>query len=514
MKKISIISIIILLGSLLLTSCNDFLDETPDNRAQLDSEEKITSLLVSAYPRNSSAYVLEAASDNMDENVGTKWSNDLLLEAYYNWKTDYESGNDRIENIWGTGYKAVATANHALEAIERMGNPASLNAQKGEALIARAYGHFYLSEVFCLAYGKNSNKDLGIPYADKPETEVNPHYERGTMEQLYERINADIEAALPLINDNLHKVPKYHFNKKAAYAFAARFNLFYRKYDKAIEYANVVLGENPRSVLRDWPALNLLPTGNNNMVSDAYIDVNSPANLLIISTTSAWGARYRGALRYSHNSYISRTETLQSPGPWGTGSNINVKISNFNNNPSTVMRKIEQYWEVLDPIKGTGYAHVLQVLFSTDETLLCRAEAYALKKEYVKAFEDINTFMGVFTKIGSYDFDKVVKYYNDLEYYKPDAPTVKKKLNADFDIEAGTQESLIHCILHLRRIAFVHEGLRFADIKRYGIEIQRRQINGTDDLEGITDQMLKDDPRRALQLPPAVVAAGLQENPR
>ena len=33
-----------------ITSCSDFLDEMPDNRTELTTEESITKVLVSAYP--------------------------------------------------------------------------------------------------------------------------------------------------------------------------------------------------------------------------------------------------------------------------------------------------------------------------------------------------------------------------------------------------------------------------------------------------------------------------------
>lgn len=39
--------------SLTVSSCNDFLDEMPDNRTELDTPEKITKLLVTAYPTTS-----------------------------------------------------------------------------------------------------------------------------------------------------------------------------------------------------------------------------------------------------------------------------------------------------------------------------------------------------------------------------------------------------------------------------------------------------------------------------
>ena len=33
-----------------ITSCSDFLDEMPDNRTELNTDQKIAKLLVSAYP--------------------------------------------------------------------------------------------------------------------------------------------------------------------------------------------------------------------------------------------------------------------------------------------------------------------------------------------------------------------------------------------------------------------------------------------------------------------------------
>lgn len=51
----------------LCTSCSDYLDKMPDNRATVDTEEKITSLLVSAYPNSHYALIAEMSSDNTDK---------------------------------------------------------------------------------------------------------------------------------------------------------------------------------------------------------------------------------------------------------------------------------------------------------------------------------------------------------------------------------------------------------------------------------------------------------------
>ncbi|MEO4962483.1 RagB/SusD family nutrient uptake outer membrane protein, partial [Bacteroides thetaiotaomicron] len=70
----------------------------------------------------------------------------------------------------------------------------------------------------------------------------------------------------------------------------------------------------------------------------------------------------------------------------------------------------------------------------------------------------------------------------------------------------------IHCILHMRRIATLHEGLRWPDIKRYGIVIYRRSIANNNIV--VTDEMPVNDARRAMQIPKSVVLAGMQPNPR
>ena len=67
------------------------------------------------------------------------------------------------------------------------------------------------------------------------------------------------------------------------------------------------------------------------------------------------------------------------------------------------------------------------------------------------------------------------------------------------------------------------QGLRWFDIKRYGIEIWRRTLQ-PDPKAGQYDAAFKpyrlddvltvDDPRRAMQIPQDVISAGFKANPR
>ena len=62
----------------------------------------------------------------------------------------------------------------ALNAIEEKGNPASLDPQRGEALVCRAYCHFMLANIFCNAYDTHASQSLGVPYMEEVETTVSP----------------------------------------------------------------------------------------------------------------------------------------------------------------------------------------------------------------------------------------------------------------------------------------------------------------------------------------------------
>ena len=219
---------ILLAGSLFaLASCNDFLDTIPDDRTEIDSEQKITNILVSAYPEVSTILISELASDNAKDNGALYDIYGQIQRDAYLWNDMTSEDTDAPKYIWDAHYNAICSANQALHAIELMGNPENLNPQKGEALLCRAYAHFQLANLFCMPYNpQTADQELGIPYTTVPETEVMPDgIERGTLSQVYENINRDIEEGLPLINDEVYSVPKYHFNKRASYAFAARFNL-------------------------------------------------------------------------------------------------------------------------------------------------------------------------------------------------------------------------------------------------------------------------------------------------
>lgn len=520
-----IIASSLLISALAFTSCEDFLDTVPDNRTDIDSEAKLTSLLVTAYPQAYPVVMYEMASDNTTDNGSLYDVESQSTEQAYLWQDITDTDTDCPQGIWDNCYSAIAASNHVLEAIETsFGESKTISAQKGEALITRAYAHFILANTFCVAYNPaTAESQMGIPYATEPEKTVKPHYERGTLAETYRKIAEDIEAALPLIDDNLYKVSKYHFNKKAAYAFAARFYLFYvqpdkSNYEKVITYANQVLSSDPKQdIHKYWPEMGKFEDLANK--ADAYIDASSPANLLIIPVYSSWPyiyGPYNLNKRYGMSREITSYETLWADGPWGSSGNTTFEYMNGSDQKFCFF-KYNMYFEYTDKVNGIGYRHAVLVPFTTNETLICRAEAHAMKAQpdYAKAVSDINSWTAAIDKKGlkKLTLDDIVKFYKEMEstpiiVETAKQRTVKRTLNPVLPFVDESQENLIHCILQMRRIEGIHDGLRWLDIKRYGIEYSHIR-------EGLApDQLLKDDPRRAIQLPFDVINAGLPANPR
>lgn len=537
---------------LLAASCDDYLDKLPDNRTDVDNESKVKDLLVSAYPTTHYAVITELMSDNTDENVGASYTsyNQLQREAAQ-WKDITFENQDSPFLLWNACYHAIACANEALEAIDKLGNPESLAPSRGEALVCRAYNHWVLTNVFTKGYSpRTSTTDLGVPYMKTVETTVNPHYDRGTVAEDYEQMAADLEEGIPLLTDAAYSVPAYHFTKKAAEAFAARFYLYYvqpdgSNYDKVIQYARDVLTSNPLSMLKDWEALGKL-SPENNIRANKFIDAEEPSNLLLYTTSSLWSRMYGPyhlGEQYCHNTLISNYETnkagdQKSPQHyytlWGASYRLKYGITLYSETPKVVMEKIAEYFEYTDKINGVGYTREMFPALLADECMLNMVEAYVMKKDYDNALANLNIWLKNFTYLtddvtmkdiedvyGEYVppqtlQDQLNNKYTGMPYYEPYAPTPKKRLHPDFTVEPGDQEYFIHCLLHCRRILTLHEGLRWFDVKRYGIVIYRRTVQQTGNrfYSLVTDSMTVDDPRRAVQLPQSVINAGMEANPR
>lgn len=525
MKPFSILSLGVTLV-LSMTSCNTFLDANPySTLVEPDNGSKIEKLLGAAYSTSSIAYLTELSSDNIqDDGVYNPYTNQFCEGAAY-WTNIVNSDGlyDAPYLIWEKTYYAIAHANEALQDIEAIGDSQErLLGAKGEALVARAYGHFCLSNLFCLPYDPaTSEKDPGVPYIKSRVVNLQPNYPRGTMAETYKQIAEDLEAGIPLLEKSSNytdQEKKFHFTASSAQAFAARFYLYYQQWDKAIEYADKVLGSNPKLVLRNWKAFYSIPRTDASFAL-AYYDTNNPANLLTLPIKSYYpwlitgGTTYYNT-RFTQSQELTLTETLFTKNIWGTKDPYWFQpfIYTEGNINKTVQPKL--------PTFPSSSIQTMETPFTTDEILLVRAEAklHLGSSQYASAIADMNLWTENYLNDGengkrqkSFTQQEIVDFYSSLPIDSEKKASLRKAFNPHFTIASDVENALLQHLLQCRRILTMHEGLRWQDIKRFGIPIYRRLNDGNRYV--VQDKLPGRDPRHAIQLPSQSTKGAITPNP-
>ncbi len=546
-----------------LSSCKDFLDKVPDTRVYLVNLDQLQQLLVTGYSDSNYALVGELSSDNVIDNNspsddGVRYHLGFYSQAdeqVYAWEdVDLDiSSSDTPSGIWNGCYGAIAVANAVLEKTDEFeatgmieGEPISaadqarMDAIKGEAYMIRAYHHFILAQIFCMPYrGEAISKTLpGIPYTTVPEKELDPKYDRGTLQETYEQIEDDLENGLKYITDEYYQVPKNHFNVASSYSFAARFYLTKREYDKVVECVNASFkGGDPSTMLNDgWWQDDFYYISD---IGRYFTSIERPSNLQLFTNYSTWWRRFLG-YRFTCNRDAKRG-TIQGPGPsWARCQYQNTKTKEkfammpcFNGVCGSAGGQeygayfagncFEQF-EYTDKISGIGYCHEIRPEFTVEENLLMRAEAnlflgnidaafddlYIWNQEHLSEDESRNYNHVQLTK------DQILNFYS--YYSNPDRKDPGYNIVMKFNIDevcpsdkyhmTNEIEPYMQCVQHFRRIQMVHLGNRWFDIKRFGFSIKHKM--GIEDI--YTLETL--DPRYAIQIPNEVIGAGLEPNPR
>lgn len=117
---------------------------------------------------------------------------------------------------------------------------------------------------------------------------------------------------------------------------------------------------------------------------------------MLLTANSSWPyvqGPYAIGLRYGSAYDIMLNEIL--PGPWGGYNKLNMANGIWGFEQKYSLPKLLGYFEYTDKTAGIGYLHLVNVAFSTDELLLCRAEAKLLKtpQDIDGAVADINILL-------------------------------------------------------------------------------------------------------------------------
>jgi len=494
MKNIKIALSLVLLVS--ISSCDEFLSEVPDNRTQINTPEKISELLVTAYPDRTYMAIAETMSDNVFDSALP--GSDLNNTQSYNWEMQTQFDEDTEAGFWNSSYQAIAAANQALVAIDELGNPTSLNPQKGEALIARAYSHFMLVQLWANRYNPaTAATDLGVPYITKPEGALLVKYKRNTVKEVFDFIEQDLTEGLKYVTNN-YKEPKYHFNVEATKAFASRFYLIKGDWDKVLEFSKG-LGLKP-TTLRDYSAFNAVAFA---QMPIEYSKAEQATNLLVAYPGSIWSRSYTNRFTLSGNKVdlILGKETSLFDKAW-----LIRAAGQYKGGQTVLVPKLYEYFKYTNLTSGVGEPYTSTVLFSNDEFFLNRIEAHVMKNQITEANSELEYFLATRTSGYNPATDQLTE-----EKVVAKFPVIANEFTPFYTL-TSVQASYIKAIAEARRRDFLHEGVRWFDIKRFNLVVE----HDTYEFGKVSrhNVLAKDDKRRALQIPVRASDNGIELNPR
>ncbi|MEL7003578.1 MAG: RagB/SusD family nutrient uptake outer membrane protein [Bacteroidota bacterium] len=487
-----------LFGALLITvaSCSDFLDEVPDNRVELDDLDKAGQLVTNAYSNASYAF-----TDWMSDNVGFTTGTNLRVShlEMYNWE-DVSTGpneQDTPDFYWFQTYNAIAHANEVLATIDDL--PAESeeereqrDAIKGEALLARAYGHFMLVNLFGEQFGTGSNTGPGVPYITEPETTFIGTYERASVRRVYDNVEEDLLDGLDLISDNfLLNSGKYHFNRNAALAFASRFYLFKGDFIRCLDFSNQLLGSDPSTFVRDLTSEEFRNASSSIQgYPQLYSSPNLPSNLMLMRKISLV-QRLDFAFGPDRNFYSD----LYGARPFAGSTDRRENPAFLKGDNALFPVRYQNLFERSSLNSNVGTPYHIAIAFSGEEVLLNRIEANIIQNNLDEAIADLQILTD-----GRYDGGETTITMELLRAF----------FGAESEPEFTDQLILLNYMLLERRKEFIAQGLRWFDIKRYGISVEHVL---RDEISVI--RLAADDPRKVLQIPQsAVEVGGLEPNPR
>jgi len=247
MKKINILFAV--LGIVLLSSCEGFLDVKPSNSAA--SETSITTVADAKVAINGLMRKM-TSSDYYGRNFlmyGDAKGGDFAissqgrgLDALYVF--NHSATSNSYSGYWSQIYNYILQANNLIlniGEIEAAGKgSATLSEYKGQALTARALMYFDLVRL----YGKPYTMDkasLGVPLILEP-LDASAQPTRATVEAVYTQVMKDLTDAEPLLTSRtVSAATKCYLNYYSNKAIQARVNLTMGKYPEALAAAEAVI---------------------------------------------------------------------------------------------------------------------------------------------------------------------------------------------------------------------------------------------------------------------------------
>ena len=482
MKKILYISII-----LIVTSCSEFLEPKSQTEYVPRDINALSELLIGdAYldPNNLStsafgyneiltddwACTVENCVNSNNESRYTKY------KAIFAWHPDmFKISNEFgvYYNTWKTFYKYILGCNAVLDYLDDVeGSDEEKSYVKGQALALRAFYYFNLVNLYGEPYSYNK-KALGVPLKLNSNLDIN-YPSRATVEEVYVQIVKDLneaETAFGTLPKSKQFIKDGRITMPMIQLMQARVALFVEDFDRVILYGN--------KVINDWGFKLLDLNSFTSTSAQPYYTFTSYSNPEAIWLFGCSQDMYKFTTEYLYKIPTSTSQTSRmfnaSPSLLSSFEASDLRKNNYILKEST---SVSNYVPAGKLPVGTTYLALSTEFgraFRLSEAYLMLAEAYYMKnrpEEAVKLLEDlrINRFL--------------------------------KTSGTNYKVPAGSGSgtALYNFIKSERRREMCFEGLRWYDLRRWGMESFSREWKE----EGVVVAaftMEKNDPAYTLPIP-------------
>lgn len=456
--------------AVMLSSCQKFVDIKKTSIESTIETANDCQLIMDNYELFNANYPFDGETSADDYYISNLTYNDTYTSVEDQIVYTWDAQAIRLNSFqWVRPYNKIYHTNLVLETLAKLEGKetqAILNNLKGSALFLRAYALFQVAQLYAKPYGSTAAQDPGVPV--HLISDINDTPGRGTVKETYDRILADLNEAVGLLNETSAMATRP--NKAAAYAMLARVYLSMEDYTNALTAADAAL--QLRGSLLDY--------------NSAGVDKSESSNTPF--------PRYNPEVIF-HS--ILASSTFLSPGnPFSNAAKIDLDLVNSYANDD--LRKTVFFKANLDMNEGTwrftgNYEPTTSsTLFnglSVDELYLVRAECYARSNRADQAMTDLNTLLRNRWKTGTYT-----------------------------NMTAASATDALAKVLTERRKELVMRGQRWTDLRRlnkddrFKKDLSRSVTTGT---TVRTFSLPANDVRYTLLIPQEVITnSRLQQNPR
>ncbi|MBO9633342.1 MAG: RagB/SusD family nutrient uptake outer membrane protein [Chitinophagaceae bacterium] len=296
---------------------------------------------------------------------------------------DHSPTQTNTRYFWYINYKIINNTNTVIEAASKATNPDAATQQLiGECYFLRAFCHFNLVRLFAKPYSHDPSAPgivLRTSVADPAQKA------RSTVSEVYQAIIADAEKGAEMMGQQRGV---QYASREAAWSLLSRAYLYMENNDKAIEYADKVIGS-PRFALTNATTYQTLfanaVSGSETIFCIAHTQVDdkgkfgSIASMIFSDGNSGWGEEF--ASKSLRDTMAAHPEDVR----W----KYIVKLDNGSGGVA-LKNGIETYYISKFSFQGGSPTLSSPIMFRLAEIYLNRAEAKAKKNLTNDALDDVD----------------------------------------------------------------------------------------------------------------------------